>query len=281
MIQRMTMELKEMDKFDVIVIGAGPAGSTVALALAKAGFKVAVFERGETPGSKNTSGGVLYYSEPLDKLMPEFWEQAPLERCITRNAVTFLTPDSSISLDYENSVFAKKPCNGYSVLRSKFDQWYSGKAVEAGAVLIPETIVDDVIWKDDKVAGVKARRKEGDIYADVVIIADGANSIIAQKAGLQSEFSPECFSVSAKEVLTLPSEIIEERFNLIGNQGAALSYVGSSTAGVEGGAFIYTNKSSISIGIVAKLKQLEEKKVSIAELLDLSLIHISEPTRPY
>jgi electron transfer flavoprotein-quinone oxidoreductase len=256
------------EKFDVIVVGAGPAGATAALALAKAGLSVALFERGEQPGTKNVFGGVLYYAESLNKLIPNFWEEAPVERYVTRHIITFLTPRSSYSLDFTDEEFGQRPYNGITLLRAKFDRWYAQKAQEAGAFLIPETRVDDVVWDGDKVVGVQTNRSDGLVYADLVIAADGANSLLAKKAGLRKSFLSSDFSVAAKEVLALPSKTLEERFGLAGDEGLAQSFIGACTQGLEGGAFLYTNKSSLSIGVVAKLSQLKKNKISIAELLD-------------
>ncbi len=256
------------EKFDVIIVGAGPAGCTAAISLARAGLKVALFERGEYPGSKNMFGGILYYSEVLNTLFPRFWEEAPVERYITRRIITLLTPKSSLSIDFKDAGFANSPYNGVTLLRSRFDQWFSQKAEETGALLIPETVVDDLIWDNDKVVGVLARRDEGTAYADVVIAADGVNSLIAEKAGLRKEFSPDQLAVAAKEVLALSEDIIRERFNLTGNEGVSNEFIGSCTEGMPGGGFLYTNKASLSVGIVASLRSLQDRKVSIVELLE-------------
>ena len=256
------------EKFDAVVVGAGPAGATAALVLAQAGLKVALVERGETPGAKNMFGGALYYSEVLHKLVPDFWLEAPVERYITRRIITFLTPTASLSVDFEDTDFGHPPYNGFTLLRAKFDRWYAQKAQQAGALLIPETVVDDLLWADGKVVGIKTRRDEGELYADVVIVADGANSLLAEKARLRNKMSPADFAVAAKELLALPRRTIEERFNLSPDEGVANEFVGSCTQGIQGGAFLYTNKASISIGIVANLNRLQESKLSIAELLD-------------
>jgi electron transfer flavoprotein-quinone oxidoreductase len=68
------------ESFDAIVVGAGPAGSAAALALARAGRSVCLVERGPFPGSKNVFGGVLY-GRILDDLVPQWWTQIPVRRC--------------------------------------------------------------------------------------------------------------------------------------------------------------------------------------------------------
>ena len=73
----------------------------------------------------------------------------------------------------------------------------------------------------------------------------------------------------------LPREIIEERFDLIDNEGLAHLFVGECTQGIEGGAFLYTNKASLSIGVVAKMRALQERKISIADLLENFKTHPS------
>jgi len=256
------------EKFDAVVVGAGPAGCTAAIVLARAGMKVAVFERGDQPGAKNMFGGVLYYTEALNELLPDFWKQAPIERYVTRHVLTFLTTDASFSITSADNEFGSPPYNGVTLLRAKFDPWYAGKAEESGAFLIPETVVDDLIWDGDKVAGVMAQRAEGEVLADVVIAADGANSLLAKKAGLRKEFDGSSFAVAAKEVLALPAETIEARFGLSEGEGLAQSFVGDCTEGLTGGAFLYTNKSSLSLGMVVRLSSLQEKQTSIADLLD-------------
>ena len=256
------------EKFDVIIVGAGPAGCTAAIVLARAGKKVAIFERGDRPGAKNMFGGELYYTRALDELLPDFWKQAPIERGVTRHVFTFLNGDASFSISSTEGEFGSPPGNSFTLLRAKFDPWYAGKAEESGALLIPGTVVDDLIRDGDKVTGVKARRAEGELLADAVIIADGANSLLAEKAGLRKKPDGSYFAVAAKEVLALPADIINARFGLTEGEGLAQSFVGDCTKGLAGGAFLYTNKSSLSLGIVVRLRSLQEKQVPIADLLD-------------
>ena len=96
-----------MQQFDVIVVGAGPAGSSAALAMARAGLKVALIERGEYAGAKNVSGAALYAPDLLADLLPNFWEEAPLERYLVRRVVTFLGKEAATSLDFRTNRFNK------------------------------------------------------------------------------------------------------------------------------------------------------------------------------
>ena len=67
------------EKFDAIVIGAGMAGNAAAHTMASRGLKVLQLERGEYPGSKNVQGAILY-ADMVEKIIPNFREEAPLER---------------------------------------------------------------------------------------------------------------------------------------------------------------------------------------------------------
>lgn len=255
------------ERFDVIVVGAGPAGCAAALVAARAGLSVLLLERGESPGSKNMFGGILY-GPVLNDLVPNFWEEAPVERHITRRAISFLTPEASFSLDFKDQAFGQPPYNGFSILRSRFDRWLAGKAQEAGALLITEALVEEVLREGEQAIGVRVQREAGEVYGKVVILADGVNSLLARKAGLRREFSPEELSIGVKEVIQLPREVIEARFNLKGNEGTACELVGSCTQGVVGGGFLYTNRTSLSLGVVLQLRSMLERKLRPFELLE-------------
>lgn len=256
------------EKFDAIIVGAGPAGVTAALVLAQAGCKVAVFERGEQPGSKNMFGGMLYYTEVIDKILPDFWKEAPIERYITKHNLVFTSEDSSVSITFADKQFSQIPYNAVTLLRAKFDRWLAEKAQAAGALIIQETLVNEFVYEGRRIVGVKAARDAGVVLADVVIIAEGANSLLVKKAGLGGDTSPEDFAVAAKEILALPSEVIEKRVNLEKGEGACYSIIGDCIQGVEGGGFLFTNRTSLSVGVVGRLSSLQRRKISISELLE-------------
>ncbi|HYT35504.1 MAG TPA: FAD-dependent oxidoreductase, partial [Ktedonobacteraceae bacterium] len=257
-----------MQHFDAIVVGAGPAGSSAALAIARAGLQVVLIERGEYPGAKNVSGAALYAPNLLAELLPDYWEEAPVERFLTRRIVTLLGQEASVSLDFRASHFNQPPYNGFTILRPRFDRWLASKAEEAGALLITSTVVDDLLYKNAQVVGVRCRRQDGDLFAPIVIAADGANSFLAKKAGLQHEFRADEMTLGVKEVLRLDAHTIEERFNLNGDEGMTNEYVGFATGEVKGGGFLYTNRDTLSIGVVVQIASLAQKKVRAYELLD-------------
>src|SRR5579859_3337424 len=101
-------------QFDAIVVGAGPAGSSAALAMARAGLRVALIERGEYAGAKNVSGAALYAPGLLADLLPDYWEEAPLERYLTRRVITFLGKEAAVALDFRTQHFSRPPYNGFT-----------------------------------------------------------------------------------------------------------------------------------------------------------------------
>lgn len=257
------------DKFDVIIVGAGPSGIACALTLARAGLSVAVFERGEFPGAKNMFGGILY-TTILNKLIPKFWEEAPIERHITKRRFSVLSDDAELAFEFRTEAYNRQPPynNSFTAFRARFDPWFAKKAEEAGAMIIPETVVDDLILDHGRVVGVKARREGGEIYADVVVSAEGANSFLAKKLGLRSEFTPRTMVVAVKEVVGLPREKIEERFCLEGGEGVAMEFFAGAVGGLVGSAFIYTNQETLSVGMGCTIDAYMQSRVTPHDIIE-------------
>lgn len=253
------------DKFDVIVVGGGIAGTVASYLLAQEGLTVILVERGNNCGSKNVTGGRLY-SYSLEAIMPGFAQEAPVERLVTKEKVSMLTKDGSVTLDIQSDKFNEPGKNSYTVLRSTFDRWLCDKAEEAGVMPVTGYRVDDIIVRDGKVCGIVSNDEE--MEADVVILADGVNSLLAEKLGMKEPVKPDQVSVGAKEVISLDKDIIEERFGLKENEGCAWSFFGSNTDGLHGGGFLYTNKESISLGLTCNLKKLSEGDKTLVQLIE-------------
>jgi len=244
------------EKFDAIVVGAGPAGNAAAYTLATAGLSVLQIERGEYPGSKNVQGAILY-SDALEKMIPDFREDAPLERHIIEQRQWVLSEDSFIGGHYRSEQFNKPPYNRYTIIRAQFDKWFASKVREAGALQICETTVNHLIMDGDHVVGVQTDRELGDVYADVVILADGVNSVLARKAGFHGEIEAKNVALAVKEILFMPEEVIQARFNIGEDDGVVIEMMGSITDGMMGTGFLYTNKESLTIGVGCMLNDFK------------------------
>jgi electron transfer flavoprotein-quinone oxidoreductase len=246
-----------MEKVEVVVVGGGPAGLAAACVLAEAGAEVLVVERGDYSGSKNVTGGRLYL-EPVRPYLPGLWDDAPFERRVVKERLTMMAPESSLTVELNSRRFHREPAHSVTVLRATFDQWLAEKAGERGALVIPGYKVDDLLMEDGRVTGI--RSADAEVQADVIVAADGVLSFIAEKAGLRGRPDPQHVAVGVKEVIELPEEKIQDRFGLQAGEGAAQLFFGSITRGMFGGGFLYTNRRSLSLGLVIGVHALMESK---------------------
>ena len=255
------------EKFDAIIVGAGVAGLSAAYIMSKAGLKVIVIEKGQHPGSKNVMGGVLY-RHMMEEIIPDFWKDAPLERPIIEQNIWMMGKESVAKTGYKGMEWSKTPYNNFTVFRGKFDKWFAKKCIEVGTLIVNETVVKECIVENNKVIGVRTDRPDGDIYSDVVVLADGVNSLLGKSLGFHTEWRKDQVALCVMEELKLPSEKIEERFNLDKGMGATIEIFGDGTLGMVGTAFIYTNKEHLSIGCGALLSQMYENHIKPYELLE-------------
>jgi electron transfer flavoprotein-quinone oxidoreductase len=190
-----------------------------------------------------------------------------LERKVIEQRLWVLTEDGGITIGHRNRLFDEK-ANAHTVLRVKFDGWLGEKVEEAGALIVPETVVEELIIRDEKVVGVRTGREEGDIYTDCVIVADGAHSLLALKHGFRKEHEQDQLALAVKEIHALEPQVINDRFGVNDEQGVTIEIVGPMTKGILGTGFIYSNKDTISIGLGCLLKGLVDKEINVSELLE-------------
>src|SRR6202140_5362493 len=199
--------MADEDRFDAVVVGAGPAGTAAAITMAKAGLQVALLERGSKPGSKNVMGGILY-SHYLAEIVGDDWKQAPLERPIIEERRWIMTPQAAIGIDYKNLRNREHP-HSYSVLRARFDAWFAEQAEKAGAMVVPETVVDRLIVKNNRVVGVGTGRGD-DLFAEVVVVCEGIGlgsglleKTLINGTALRRKLRPNEVAMAAKEIMQL------------------------------------------------------------------------------
>ncbi|GGF67190.1 protein FixC [Azorhizobium oxalatiphilum] len=237
------------EKFDAIVVGAGMAGNAAALTLAQRGLNVLQLERGEYSGSKNVQGAILY-ADMLEKLIPDFRDEAPLERHLVEQRFWMMDDNSHVGLHYRSEAFNEERANRYTIIRAQFDKWFSSKVKEAGATVLCETTATELVQNDKgKVIGVRTDRTGGLIHADVVVLAEGVNGLLGTRAELRTRPKPENVALAVKEMHFLPREAIESRFNLKGDEGVVIEAAGTISRGMTGMGFIYANKECVSLGI--------------------------------
>ncbi len=261
--------------FDAIVVGAGLAGSAAAITMAREGLDVIAIERGSSPGAKNVFGGVLY-TPTLRELVDV--DDAPLERYVAEKRFSMLTPEDETAVSMRPGAWHEEPHNdSYTVLRGEFDEWLAEQAVEDGTVLVTETTVTDLL-RDERgtIVGVDTDRPNGELRAPIVVLAEGANSLVTERADLKETADRSDVAVAVKEVLEFPDTegAIEQRFRLTDEAGVSYHYFGEGAVGdAFGGGFLYTNEDTVSVGIAYRISDAVDRQPKPEETLNAFKSH--------
>ena len=266
------------EEYEAVVVGCGPGGAAAAATLARNGVETLVLERGVDAGSKNVSGGLIYAEESapytIDGLFPDFREEAT-ERPVTENVIHNIAGDKVKSFDigdlhHHDTAWAD------AVLRRKMDSWLAQqvheRTRETGGGLLTEVHVTGLLRERGEIVGVTTEELNP-IKADIVVAADGVNSELARNAGLMDWEEPEEWFQGVKAVVDMEPDLINDRFDVAPDDGAAHLFSGDLFDGVRGGGFLYTNESSLSIGTVFHLDSIAEERAEPHELLDSLLTH--------
>ena len=166
------------NKAEIVVVGAGPAGSTAAAVAAKAGAKVLIVDR------KNHVGVPVQCGEAIGKSKSELEKlDIPKNSIVTEISGFRIYSPSNIPVTWY-----RDETQGYIVNRRVFDKELFAKAVEMGANTCLGMSVTGIIWENSLPKGVLGifRGEKVEIRADLIIGADGVNSVIARETGLRS-----------------------------------------------------------------------------------------------
>lgn len=261
------------DDFDLIVVGAGMAGSAAAIRAAKGGLNTLLVDRSPEPGAKNLSGGILW-GHDLDAILPGWWESMPVERHIVRKRFGVLTDHDAVSFDFEDHRWRTAPYVAHSVLRVRTDAWLAQQAEAAGATVVSGVPVDRLNWQGRTVHGVVQGGET--MTAPTTIVCDGANSRLSLKTPIRPDprLSGEATELGIKEVYRLDPKVIEDRFSLAPGEGHAEEWVcGGFPPGVMGGGFLYTNRDTLSVGIILNIASMFGKEVRSFDLMERFKLH--------
>lgn len=271
-----------MEKFDVAVVGGGSAGLAALQQLSSLGKQSVLIEGGKNMGSKNVSGGILYSKNPKngkvynveDVYGEQFLHEAPVERLITKYVLHATSGEKVYSIDLTEA--HKYQANfGYSVLMNSINSWFAQIANESaekqGGGIVSGVHVKNILWQDGKTIIETDELKEFEVSA--IIAADGVNSEIADMTGARQKFSPEELYQGVKVVVKLPEDIINERFGITSEEGAAHLFAGDVTLNHIGGGFLYTNRETLSIGAVYHYDSLMTRPTEPYELINALLMN--------
>ncbi|HJJ23391.1 MAG TPA: NAD(P)/FAD-dependent oxidoreductase [Nitrosopumilus sp.] len=263
-----------MEKYDVAIIGGGSAGLAALKQLSHLGKQAILLEAGSKIGSKNLSGGILYSKKPkkgqitnVEQLYENFLDDAPIERKITKYILHSTSQDKVYSMDL-TAAHDYQANFGYSVLLSKLNSWFAKQAEKAadklGGGIIPGVHVKSITWNEQNGTSIIQTDELDEFEVKAIIAADGVNSEVAEMVGARKKFTPEQLFQGVKVIVKLPEDIINKRFGVSSDEGAAHLFAGDVTLNHIGGGFLYTNNDTISVGAVYHFDS-----------------QISNPTTPY
>ena len=238
------------ETYDIIIVGAGPAGSLAAKTAAEKGFKTVFLERGSRVGSKSVGGELL----PLSVFEHFPWMmEGPLQRPINRWSFNLYSNNDEKLL--ELGLAREKPY-GYTVHRARWDLWVSKVAENSGAKLKTSTLVSRLLT-DEKGFTVGVETSKGEkIYGSVVIGADGVNSVVARLAGLRGRWKPEGLALCIKQTYRLDAREISRRFSRSGKYEAVI--VVCEEISRRGYGWVFPSMRDFCVGFGATLNSFEE-----------------------
>lgn len=224
--------------YDVIVVGAGPGGSSTAKACAEQGLKVALLEKHKQLGMKVCAGGLDH------RIIHDFdIDDSAIQRDIQQYC--FYTPSGRRVMQRVKSA---------TVNRSEFDRYLVERAVDAGATLFTFTTCQEVVKNGSTIIGVTAKASEGQkkFMGKVVVAADGFNSVTARSAGLLPPYDSSDVGITLQRDVCVDHSIEDDTKHIF--YGKAVSPCGFG--------WIYPKKHCYTVGLGALTSHVEKGRLN-------------------
>ena len=211
-----------MSTYDVIIVGAGPAGSTLGYELARRGVSVLILEKEKLPRNKTCAGGVTFRAHALI----DFDISSVTQRVVYGMKISYQLGDFCVK-KYRDPI-------AHLVMRKDFDHLLVRKAQDAGATVIDGLRADQVSISHGK---AEIATKDGSFHAKIAVGADGANSMVASKMGLMKD---------AQRELALEAEVSvnQEHLDKMGH------FINVDLGRIPGGyGWVFPKKNHVSAGV--------------------------------
>lgn len=192
-----------MNRWDAVIVGAGPAGSVTALLLARQGAHVLLLDRARFPRDKPCSEYLTpETTRVLERLGGGILEAVEARPHARLAGMKLVAPDGTEAVGRFRAGPGYAPPRPYAFAlpRTSFDHILVDAAVRAGAELREVTAVEDLLRESGGVGGVMARTPgagSGPLRARIVIGADGLRSVVARRLGYRRSGPPRRIAYSA------------------------------------------------------------------------------------
>src|ERR1700761_1906170 len=152
--------MKSSSEYDVLIIGAGPAGSSASALLAEKGHRVLVLEREKFPRYHIGESLLPFTYQPLQRL--GLIDRMKKSSFVKKYSVQFVSPSGRASLPFYffNRYDRESVAQTWQVLRSEFDQMVMENARAKGAEIQEEITVKELLKENGRVVGVRAQTKD-------------------------------------------------------------------------------------------------------------------------
>jgi electron-transferring-flavoprotein dehydrogenase len=212
---------REVMKYDVVIVGAGPSGLATAIKLKQlnSNLNVCILEKGAEVGAHILSGNV-FETKALDELLPNWKEErAPIKTKVSKEKFLFLSKNKSFSWPTWLLPVVQKNHNNYIISLANLCRWLAEQAEKLGIEIFPGFPASEILYKEDgSVKGVttldmgldkngnkKDTHQEGmELHAKVTVFAEGCRGhlgkILIKKYGLDQGKDPQQFGIGFKEI---------------------------------------------------------------------------------